>query len=114
VLERSTVCYFQAGFKVGIATFVGEVNNHVIGDRCSQCYLSFYVLGCIKCHDASLKVDYAGSMMKFSTKGSLSYNDKEVSTDITFDATKDIEGKITLRTPISDDMIASLIQHNQL
>jgi hypothetical protein len=56
-------------------------------------------------HDASLKVDYAGSMMKFSTKGSLSYNDKEVSTDITFDATKDIEGKITLRTPISDDMI---------
>jgi hypothetical protein len=38
------------GFKVGIATFVGEVNNHVIRDRCSQCYLSFYVLGCIKCH----------------------------------------------------------------
>jgi hypothetical protein len=26
-------------------------------------------------------------------------------TDITFDATKDIEGKMTLRTPISDDMI---------
>jgi hypothetical protein len=24
---------------------------------------------------------------------------------MTFDATKDIEGKITLRTPISDDMI---------
>jgi hypothetical protein len=43
--------------------------------------------------------------MKFVTKGSLSYNGKEVSTDMTFDATKDIEGKITLRTPISDDMI---------
>jgi hypothetical protein len=52
--------------------------------------------------NASLKFDYAGSMMKFVTKGSLSYNDKEVSTDMTFDATKDIEGKITLRTPISD------------
>ena len=56
-------------------------------------------------HDTSLKFDYAGSIMKFVTKGSLSYNGKEVSTDITFDATKDIEGKITLRTPISDDMI---------
>jgi hypothetical protein len=44
-------------------------------------------------------------MMKFVMKGSLSYNGKEVSTDMTFDATKDIEGKITLRTPISDDMI---------
>jgi hypothetical protein len=43
--------------------------------------------------------------MKFSTNGEINYNGKVVSTDITFDATKDIEGKMTLRTPISDDMI---------
>jgi hypothetical protein len=49
--------------------------------------------------DPGLKVDYAGSMMKFSTKGSFSYNGKVVSTDITFDATKDIEGKASLKTP---------------
>jgi hypothetical protein len=41
-----------------------------------------------------------GAVKAFTTKGSLTYNDKLVSADVSFDATKDIEGKITLKTPI--------------
>jgi hypothetical protein len=46
-------------------------------------------------------------MMKFSTKGSFSYNGKVVSTDITFDATKDIEGKASLKTPMTEDIVVA-------
>jgi hypothetical protein len=47
------------------------------------------------------------SMMKFSTKGSFSYNGKDLLTDITFDATKDIEGKASLKTPMTEDIIVA-------
>jgi hypothetical protein len=72
VLERSTVCYFQAGFKVGIATFVGEVNNHVIRDRCS-----------------------------------FTYNNKLTAADVVFDVTDDVDAKLTLQTPVSEDIIVA-------
>jgi hypothetical protein len=60
----------------------------------------------VESHEIDISFSHAGSFMKFSTNGEISYNGKVVSTDITFDATKDIEGKMTLRTPISDDMIS--------
>jgi hypothetical protein len=56
-------------------------------------------------HDASFKFDFTGAVKAFTTKGSLTYNDKLVSADVSFDATKDIEVKITLKTPISKDNI---------
>jgi hypothetical protein len=52
-------------------------------------------------------------MMKFSTKGSFSYNGKVVSTDITFDATKDIEGKASLKTPMTEDIIVAFSHEGQ-
>ncbi|VDI44373.1 Hypothetical predicted protein [Mytilus galloprovincialis] len=59
-------------------------------------------------HDASLKFNFDGSMMRFGTKSSLMYNSKIVSFDVSFDATKDIEGKITLKSPFTEDMIVAV------
>ena len=65
-------------------------------------------------HEANLKFNHYGSLTKFNTDTSLTYNNKMTSVEITFDTSELIEGKLTVKTPVSDDVIIHFSHEGKL
>jgi hypothetical protein len=57
--------------------------------------------------DIVFSTETTGSIRKFQSSGSASYNRKTVSYDISIDTLRDPEGTMTVRTPFTDDIAAS-------